>query len=183
MRSNLELEDFLYQVPEVIEEWLGDRLFQEDFDEKNENWFYYTKEKNGTVKFLVNKGNTKAQNSAYLSSGPDIINVTNSLSDTQKDRVERLLRLTMEADYDDYCVAKIKYMKEHHRFERLDNDERFSTLINLTNAFIELKDMLLKMNSEERVLDLFDYNPLKRLEELKKEVEEKSFVPDYKSKL
>lgn len=183
MRSNLKLKDFLYEVPEIIQEWLGDRTFQEDFSEKNENWFYSTKEKNGVISFLVSKGNTKAENSVFITSGPDTINVTNNLSDTQKERVERLLRLTVGAEYDDYCVAKIKYMIKHHKFERLDNNGRFSTLIDLTNAFIEVKNMLDKMNEEERILELFEYDPLNRLEELEKEIDNKSFVPNFKSEI
>lgn len=183
MRSNLELEDFLYDVPEVVGEWLGDRLFQESFDGENENWIYYTKEKNGLVSFLVNKGDIKAQNSAYLSSGPDTIKVTNTLTDTQRERVKELLELTMEAEYVDYCISTIKYMKYHHKFERLSNDGRFSTLINLTNSFIEVRNMLDKIEERERILNLFDYDPMEKLEELEGEIEEKSFVPDFKGKV
>lgn len=182
MDSEFFIEDFLYYVPEKMDNTLGDKPFQKDFDNQNENWIYYRKEKNDYIQFLVKKGNKKVENSVYISSGVDVINVSNELSDNQEERLERLLRLTMEADYVDYCVSKVKYMKKHNKFRRLSNDERFSTLIYQTNSFIEVEKMVKGVEDENRIRDLFDFDPLNKLEKLRREVDEKSFVPNFKSK-
>ena len=167
-----KITDLIKFPDDLIINRLGDLTFIKVSSEFASGTHFQYETDRGTIQLIVQFNPINdLENSVLMVTPVGYVRLTDGFK--EPDRFDEISNLMLNWEFEEFAEARIRWMNYKNVWKRKGHS--FSDLINQTNNFIELKNLI--DNSTRDLTHLVDFNPNQKLNDNKAEIKDRSFVP------